>query len=895
MRVKSLGIAVLTLSLALTFASSADAGRRVRTFGDKPEKAAQAKKKPSKNGDKPFDELVKDKVKIEGLFTFYHDTTDNSMLMAITPEQFGPVYLCSETRSAAEGAFFDNGAMGRSFPFFFKQVGKTVMLMEKNLRLQADTTSTLRKAVEHGISDHLYEATEVKSKPHDSSGAILVDPADLFIRDAQNLSYFLGQAAKMGVRFDKKNSYFYEVKSFPHNTEIDVKLHYATSKPLSAATMQNPYSLFHTYHYSLSTLPETDYVPRIADDRIGHFLTMHMDYTDLDSYSPYVRYVNRWHLKKKNPDARISEPVEPIVFWVENTVPPEYRDAVAEGIEFWNMAFEKIGFRNAIVAKQMPDTATWDPADVRYNTVRWFVMPGATYAVGPSHANPYTGQIYDADIRVSADFLRAMFNTMEYYIKPVAYDGSIPEEDDPLSELREFEQQHQGHFCNYQAEKAQDAAFGLSYLMAAAGDFVDKDSLTREYVHAYLVELVAHEIGHTLGLRHNFKASSIYSLEQINDRDFTREHALTGSIMEYAPVNIAPTGEPQGEFYSSVPGPYDYWVIEYAYSDFGASSPEEEFAELDKIASRAAEPRLVYASDEDAFGYSAKAIDPLVNLFDLSDDPLAYVEQRVRLTRELWENSLNEFEEDGQGYQNVLRAFTNGWRAYRDAARLSTRYLGGIHHNRYHVGDAPPGVLPFNPVSAEAQRRAMSFLQKYVFASDAFELPAEVHNKLQPERFSDFTGSSWRMPQIDYPFHARVLSIQNNALGYAYNPLVLGRLVNNTERYAPGEEAYTMYDLFTDMRGAIWTELDATQDINSFRRQLQLLHLKRLTQIYLMDSPVFPSDARTLAANDLDAIQGSAQKSLQSGSVDNMTRAHLKEVLRQIESAKGARRNYIGG
>ncbi|MFQ5453966.1 MAG: zinc-dependent metalloprotease, partial [Candidatus Zixiibacteriota bacterium] len=700
MRFKDLRTAFLLLVLFFAFTGNTNAGRRVRTFGSK--QASHNNKKKDKPGkEKPFKKLIKDRVAIEGLFTFYNDTLDNSMLMSILPEQFGPIYLCNETRSRSEGAIFDNGSMGKTFPFYFKRVGKTVMFMEKNLRIRADTSSTMFKAVQSGISDHLIASTPIKSKPQDSTNAILIDPTDLFVVDAQNLSYFLGQSAKLGIRFNKKNSYFEQIKSFPENTEIDVKLHYKTSKPLSATTMQNPYSFYHTYHYSLSTLPKTDYVPRIADDRVGHFLTLYQDYTNLDQETPYVRYVERWHLKKKNPGARISEPVEPIVFWIENTVPLEYRDAIAEGIEFWNQSYKKIGFRNAIIAKQMPDTAEWDPADVRYNTIRWIVIPGGGYAVGPSRANPFTGQIYDADVRISSDFVRYMFNNMENFIQPLSFDGTQLEEENPLP--KEFHQEP--YFCNHTIESAKEAAFGLAYIHSVVNTMEEKDSLTKEYVHSYIVELVAHEVGHTLGFRHNFKASSIYSLDQIQNREFTRENSLSGTVMDYNPPNIARHGKPQGEFYASVPGPYDDWVIEYAYSDFGDISPEEELARLNDIASRAPLSGLAYGTDEDAFGSSAKSIDPTCNLFDQGNDPLTYCQHKIDLTNELWHNSIKKFEQDGNRYQKIQRVFQTAWRSYYESTRYASKYIGGLYHHRDHIGD-PEGRIPFEPVPASEQRRA---------------------------------------------------------------------------------------------------------------------------------------------------------------------------------------------
>lgn len=845
---------------------------------------SQGAQKPGAKADKekPYAELTKDKVKVEGLFTFYLDTLDNSVLMEVKPEHFGPYFLCNTARATSDGTYYDTGPPGRSFPFYFKRVGKNILLLEKNLRVRADSTSTMRDVVAEGISDHLYGSVEVKSTPHDSTKGVLVDPSSLFISDIENTGYYLGQQAKTGVSFDSKNSYFAQIKSFPHNSEIDVMLHFKSSKPNSGVTLQSGESFYHKYHFSLSSLPETDYVPRISDSRIGNFVTMYLDYSGLNSESPYVRYVERWNLKKKNPDARISEPVEPIVYWIENTVPLEYRDAIAEGIEFWNQSFERIGFRNAIVAKQMEDTASWDPLDTRYSTIRWIYSPGV-YAIGPSRANPFTGQIYDADIGMSSDFVRAMFNNMENFIKPVSFEGAVLEQPEvfnpgPIDKSR---------FCTYASELAQEASFGLAYLYSTAGDMANKDSLTKEYVHAYLTEVIAHEVGHTLGFRHNFKASTIHTLEQINDREFTRLNGTVGTVMEYAPPNIAGKGKPQGEFFASTPGPYDNWIIEYAYSDFGAAKPEDEVEKLQAIASRSAEPGLAYCTD---FDMNANQVDPHANYFDLGNDPLRYCHHKVDLTRELWLNSIKEFEKPGVSYEKIRRVFQSGWRSYVEGARFAANYIGSLYHNKNYIGDNG-GTLPFTPVPAAEQRRAMAFLRDRIFAADAFDLPPSLLNKLQPERNEDFTWSIYSSP-LEYPWHQVVLGVQNTALYTLYSPKIIGRLLNNTERYSKDEDRYSMLDLFSDTRRAIWSEATNASNVNSYRRQLQLAHLLRIIDIYLSMPAIYPSDARTLAANDLDIIEDAARRAAGSANINEMSRAHFKEVGRQIAAAKKAGREY---
>jgi len=893
MHLRNLLIPSLLLAfVVMTTGNTVAARRNYTTQGLQQNEVNKSKSKSNDKNipGKPFNEMIKDKVVIEGLFTFYHDTVDNSMLMAVLPEQFGPIFLCGETVANSDGRFSDNGSMRRTFPFFIKRVGKNIMFLEKNLRLRADSASTVNAALKSGMSDNLFASTEIKSKPHKETGALLIDPSGLFIRDASNIGYFTGNLRKTGHNFDSKNSYFELVKSFPQNTEIDVKLHYKTNKPQSGTTLQNGYDFFHTYHYSLSTLPETDYIPRLADDRIGYFMTIFQDYTDIENESPYVRYIDRWHLKKKDPNAALSEPVEPIVYWIENTVPEEYRGAIAEAIEFWQPSFEKIGFKNAIIAKQMPDTATWDPADASYSVVQWMINPGRSYAVGPHRSNPFTGQIYDADIRISADWIRYMYNIVDNYIEPVSYDGSVPESDEYIPEFPD-DLNNIPFGCNFQREAAREAALNLAYLVSTTGDFIDKDSLVKVYVHEYLVEVIAHEVGHTLGLRHNFKASTIYTLDQINDPEFTRMHATTGSIMDYMPANIAGPDMKQGDFYTHIPGPWDDWMIEYGYSDFDASSPEEEWPQLETIAAKSTRPELIFATDEDTFGWSTKKTDPYSNQHDLGDDPLKFAMRKIAQTKKLWFEAIKKFEKPGERYKKIRDVFQTGWRSYRELAHIAPQYIGGIKVYRDHIG--ADAKTPFVLVPAHEQRRALDLLGENIFAADAFDIPQDLHNKLQTERLPDFAWSSFSVPQLDYPFHQMVLNTQVTALNKLYSHYTLGRLLNNQVRYREGEDRYDMFEMFQSVRRSIWSEIVKPDNVNSFRRQLQLAHLNIITHIYLSQISKFPADARTLAANDMDILYNAARQAVNSSAINSMTKAHFNEVMRQIESARNAQRTFL--
>jgi hypothetical protein len=224
-------------------------------------------------------------------------------------------------------------------------------------------------------------------------------------------------------------------------------------------------------------------------------------------------------------------------------------------------------------------------------------------------------------------------------------------------------------------------------------------------------------------------------------------------------------------------------------------------------------------------------------------------------------------------------------------AAIAPKYVGGLYQERVHIGDGG-GKLPFTPVPADEQRRAVAMLREHIFAPNAFDFPAELVNKLQEENLPDFTWSTYRRTTMDYQISRYVMAVQEAALSRLYSPYVMGRLINNAERFADGEEKYTIYDMFTEVRRSIWGEIVGPENVNQYRRPLQLAHLNRIIAIYLSTPRVMPSDARTLAANDLDILEEAGRSAIQSSNINGMTQAHFKEVLRQIEAAKRAKRSY---
>jgi hypothetical protein len=889
MRRSILLLTLTTFCAALLLSSSGSAaGYWEKAKAKKQKAAAAATASGKKDTEKPFAEVIKGCDKIPGLFDFYVNKKDNQVYMAIKPGQLNKTYLCNLTLANADGNFYDAASMYGAFPFEIRQVGKRIQFIEINLRLRIDSTKALAKAVERSISDGIFSATTIASLP-DTSGAFLIDPTSTFVTDASNVGYYVGSEGKTGYRFDRENSNFGTIKSFPLNTELDAVAHYRTDKPSGGTAVENPYSFLLTYHWSLSALPETGYRPRLSDDRVGYFTTIYQDYSNLDADQPYVRYINRWNLEKKDSTAAISEPKEPIVFWIENTTPLELRDAVRDGILFWNSAFEKAGFKNAVVAKQMPDTADWDPADVRYSTIRWFTTPGGSYAAGPSRANPFTGQIYDADIRVAADFMRHIFNYADNYIDPLSLGAKAkvnPFEFKPENILDKDKWQVE-HRCDKMMGEM--AVEGMA-MISAFEPISSRPEVCQKYIKQYVTELIAHEVGHTLGLRHNFKASTVYTRAQQLDPVFTREHGTVGTVMEYAPPNYELKNLGAADFYTTVPGPYDNWAIEYGYKPIDAPSTEAEKVELDKIASRSGEPELIYATDEDCFGNSTRAVDPYVTQFDMGKDPVEYWKGSIEISKEYWSRFAREFEKPGERYAKLRSLFGFAWGSFSNGSSNLARFIGGLSVNRSHVGD-PGAKPPFVPVPAAKQREVMKFISDNVWSGTAFQFPPELFNKLMPTRLEDFDGTMYQMQRLDYPYHSQVLRVQTMPLATIFSPATLFRLSDTEIHYAKGEDVYTMVETFQDVRRAIWSEVAAGKNISGIRRNLQRAHLGILVDLVTNTTLPVPEDAVTLARVDLRTLKGAIGNALSTGGLDTITKGHLDDSLAMINAALDARIN----
>ncbi|MET0333759.1 MAG: zinc-dependent metalloprotease, partial [Rhizobacter sp.] len=604
-----------------------------------------------------------------------------------------------------------------------------------------------------------------------------------------------------------------------------------------------------------------------ADPRLGHFSDVVTDLgTDL-KVNPRVHYVNRWRLEKRDPAAALSEPKVPIVYWLDKNIPPQYRKSVEAGVLEWNKAFEKIGFKDAIVVRQQPEDAEWDNMDARHASIRWFVGADVGFAIGPHHSDPRTGEIIDADIGMSDVFGRG---ARRFYVEDT---GAKPA---PTPLFATTGRHTHTAYCNYAHEAAAEMDFALD-LLEARGDIPPDSPEADAFVQAVVKDTVMHEVGHTLGLKHNFKGSTVVARNKLQDKDYTEKNGISGSVMDYNAYNIALRGEKQGAFNNTTLGPYDYWAIEYAYKPI---APADEAAELGRIAARSTDPLLAYADDADAGGIPGNdGLDPLVNRFDLGDDPLAYYVRRLQLSRELWQRVQERAPKPGDEATRQRRVLLSGFRQLGRATELVGKYVGGMHTVRDLPGTTQRAA--FVPVDPAKQREALKFLADGVFNADSFRFKPGFIANLAPDYNEWDRGGPVSIP-------ASVLQVQTVAMDRLLSPGTASRLLD-LPSYLPDankrRNIISLAEVYGTLQGAVWSELKTGNEIDRLRRNLQREHLKRVQSLLVRGSASLPPDALSLMRMNALDLQAQLKRASTNGKLSVESRAHLQDALSQLTEA----------
>ncbi|MCB9899036.1 MAG: zinc-dependent metalloprotease [Planctomycetes bacterium] len=844
---------------------------------------------------------------------------------------------------------------------YWQRFDKRVALIAPNLDVRSSGDEESRDAIKNHFVDQV--VVDVPIVCIGPSGQPMIDLDDLLLGNANRFNG--GSASGM----NRALTTISEAKAFPENIEI------AFTVPVRGALK--------TFHYSISNVRKNPaYKPREADERVGYFMTTYRDLGKMQDDQVPVRYINRWHFEKADPKLELSPPKVPLVYYVEHTVPIRYRRWVKAGIDYWNKAFEQVGLVDAIQV-QYQDKSTGanmdkDPEDVRYNFIRWLSNDIGT-AIGPSRANPETGEIMDADVVLTDGWIRHFWYQSNEYLPELAMEGysaetlawfdenpqwdprvrmAAPGEREKLLAERAQERARRGagpDFASYgeaallqnedlrelvqavgsdkalcmasEGKSREMAVLGLLFALgedhpgadaekkkeeihcdkckdgepcdeckAKMAELDEKaakkkdepkiDGIPESFLGPMLADLVAHEVGHTLGLRHNFKASSLYTMAEINSPELKGKKPFAGSVMDYIPVNVnMEDGEVQGDWAMIGLGPYDMWAIEYGYT----------FGDPKEVVKRAAEPELAFSTDYDTTGP-----DPLARRYDFSKNPLDYAKSRQRLTEYQRERVLDKFVKDGQPWGRARRGYEITLGTQVSSLSMMANWIGGSFVHNDHKGD-PDGRTPLEPVPAEMQREALDWVIQNSFYDEAFGLTPELLQHMTLSKFDDGDYSVY--DDATYPVHDRVAGIQASVMSMLLNPTTLGRVYDNELALPADTDAVTLPEIMGKVATAVWSELDAMPSdasernpaISSLRRNLQSEHLDRLIDLAMGGGyGSTASPVATLAVSQLRDIKGHIDGALDSAT-DAYTKAHLSEASVRIGKALDSQYIYNAG